>query len=351
MKMRRTISLTLAAVLLASMSPTVSAAGTTEAQRCEAAVESASGKLLSCRLLAESAYAKTGDATKRSAALVKCASKFSSAFDKAVLANGPGDCPSTPQGAFAGQITQCTDETTAVAHGGAFAGCGDGVIDASGELCDGADLGGDTCTTLGFAGGTLACAAACTFDTRGCNSPLPATGLTACWDASGASIACGGTGQDGALRHGALLAYADNGDGTVSDANTGLTWEKLSDDGGIHDKDTEYTWGPAFAHVAALNTAAFAGHTDWRLPNQRELESILDFANSNPAVAPAFNNACTPGCSVTACSCTKPTFIWSSSTWAYVPDEGWVTNFAYGDTYHQTKDAGWGVRAVRGGPA
>lgn len=49
--------------------------------------------------------------------------------------------------------------------------CGDGSQDP-GEDCDAADLGGSTCETLGqgFAGGTLSCDAACTFDTSGCTS-------------------------------------------------------------------------------------------------------------------------------------------------------------------------------------
>jgi hypothetical protein len=36
--------------------------------------------------------------------------------------------------------------------------------------------------------------------------------------------------------------YEDNGNGTVTDHLTSLTWEKKSDDGGIHDKDNSYTW-------------------------------------------------------------------------------------------------------------
>ena len=61
----------------------------------------------------------------------------------------------------------------------------------------------------------------------------------------------------------------DNGDGTITDTKTGLMWEKLSDDGSIHDKDTAYTWANAFAvKVATLNGGGgFAGHTDWRVPN------------------------------------------------------------------------------------
>jgi hypothetical protein len=47
--------------------------------------------------------------------------------------------------------------------------CGDGVVDP-GEECDGNDLGGNDCVSLGFSGGVLACTNGCTFDTSGCIS-------------------------------------------------------------------------------------------------------------------------------------------------------------------------------------
>ncbi|HXQ21453.1 MAG TPA: hypothetical protein VN812_07255, partial [Candidatus Acidoferrales bacterium] len=36
--------------------------------------------------------------------------------------------------------------------------------------------------------------------------------------------------------------YVDNGDGTVSDLNTGLMWEKKTNDGSVHDESNVYTW-------------------------------------------------------------------------------------------------------------
>jgi hypothetical protein len=54
------------------------------------------------------------------------------------------------------------------------AACGDGLRE-SGEACDGADLGGESCGTRGFPGGTLACAPDCTFDESGC-APLASCG-------------------------------------------------------------------------------------------------------------------------------------------------------------------------------
>jgi hypothetical protein len=122
-----------------------------------------------------------------------------------------------------------------------------------------------------------------------------ATGQTTCWDDhTGNVICCAGTGHDGDTRRGAPIAYADNGDGTITDANTGLMWEKQSNgDGSVHDIANTYTWDQAFSgHVATLNSTSFAGHTDWRVPNVKELQSIVNYENVAPAVSPAFNKKC-----------------------------------------------------------
>jgi hypothetical protein len=179
---------------------------------------------------------------------------------------------------------------------------------------------------------------------------LPATGQTTCWDADGIVIACNGTGQDGELQAGGALAYVDNGDGTISDLNTHLMWEKKSDDGGIHDWDTVHTWAEAFStFIAGLNAdGGFAGHTDWRLPNVRELQSIVDYQNAPPAVSAAFNTDCAPNCTVTTCSCTQPDNYWSSTTSASPPTSAWSVYFT-GGVFNFPKTSEYRVRAVRGG--
>jgi len=184
--------------------------------------------------------------------------------------------------------------------------------------------------------------------------PLPATGQTTCWNSSGNVISCAGTGQDGELRRGAPLAYADNGNGTVTDLNTGLVWEKVSDDGTVHDKDNTYTWANAFTgHVATLNATSFAGHTDWRLPNVRELQSIVNYQSSNPMVSSAFKTNCAPGCPATGCSCTASGNYWSSTSSVSSPSRAWFVSFRYGnvDAFNSSgsKSVAAFVRAVRGG--
>ena len=106
--------------------------------------------------------------------------------------------------------------------------------------------------------------------------------------------------------------FADNGNGTVTDRQTGLVWEKKSDNGDIHDKDeqfslsTEGLWGPtgtAYTQLlATLNAQAFGGYTDWRVP------TILDLVTLQQCfwIDRAFDDRCRPGCDVTTCSCTAP---------------------------------------------
>src|SRR5438093_12910544 len=189
---------------------------------------------------------------------------------------------------------------------------------------------------------------------RGGACQLPVTGQTTCWDGSGNVIPCAGTGQDGELRKGAPLAYVDEGDGTVTDVNTGLMWEKLSHDGTAHDDHNEYTWATAVAgHVATLNALNFAGHNDWRLPNVRELQSIANYQSVNPAVSSPFNNNCAPGCHATTCSCTASSDYWSSTSSVSDPSGAWYVPFSYGrvDAFGRSggKSSAASVRAVRGG--
>ena len=77
--------------------------------------------------------------------------------------------------------------------------------------------------------------------------------------------------------------FIDNGDGTISDLATGLMWQQ-DDDGVARD------WEGALAYSENLD---LAGHEDWRLPNAKELQSIVDYSRSpqttlSPAIDPLF---------------------------------------------------------------
>lgn len=173
-------------------------------------------------------------------------------------------------------------------------------------------------------------------------SEILATGQTQCWDSSGTPEDCAGTGQDGELQKGATRSYTDNGDGTITDNATGLMWEKLTNDGSIHDYNNLYTWGSAFVKIAALNTpSCFATYCDWRLPNINELQTLADYGRFVLAIDPAFNNGTD--------SFTKPP-CWSSTTAVGNPAFAWSVVFLDGMMFVQIKTYNFSVRAVRGGP-
>jgi hypothetical protein len=176
--------------------------------------------------------------------------------------------------------------------------------------------------------------------------PPPPTGQTACSDTTGALVDCAGTGQDAEAAGGAGRRFTDNGDGTIRDEDTGLVWERLEDDGGIHDWNNLYTWEEAFGKVADLNAAAFAGHEDWRLPNRFELETLVNLGASSPATHSRFWRDCFLGCS--DCSCTRSSFYWSSTTWHPDRRAAWCMSFTDGGTDLDLKaTARHYVRAVR----
>ena len=163
-------------------------------------------------------------------------------------------------------------------------------------------------------------------------------------------------GDDGDIQAGATLSYTDNGDGTITDNNTCLVWEKKSGpaDPSIHSVLVAYTWDNAFdVHVATLNATNFAGFNDWRVPNVKELQSIVNYENFGPAVSTEFNNGdCTTPtsmCTVLTCSCTASSLYWSATTPANDPTDALLVFFSSGFVRSDGKIFSNFVRAVRGG--
>ncbi len=149
---------------------------------------------------------------------------------------------------------------------------------------------------------------------------LSDTGQTACYDTAGVQIPCAGTGQDGAYIINPM-SYTDNGNGTVSDNNTGLIWQK-------DDDNNTYNWYQASGTYDALsnpNSQNVCGSlgADWRLPTKKELLSIVDY--SIPYPGPTINTTYFPN--------TQTTWPhWSSTTsTCYYPDYAWQVFFNSGD--------------------
>ncbi|MBT3318607.1 MAG: DUF1566 domain-containing protein [Clostridia bacterium] len=68
------------------------------------------------------------------------------------------------------------------------------------------------------------------------------------------------------------MSFEDNGDGTVSDSNTGLMWQQ--DPGGV-----KMTWDEA---MSGAESFSLGGYDDWRLPTIKELYSLIDFSGTDP---------------------------------------------------------------------
>ncbi len=114
-------------------------------------------------------------------------------------------------------------------------------------------------------------------------NPLADTGQTICSDANGTEIICPEaehplSGQDAQYK-GTQPDYQDNGNKTVTDKQSGLMWTQSSE-------DIQHTWQDAILYC---NNLDFAGQTDWRLPGKFELESIVDYGKSYPAINQVFD--------------------------------------------------------------
>jgi len=156
-------------------------------------------------------------------------------------------------GGALGCTSACTFDTSACSNAGT---CGDGTLDP-GEECDGANLDGHTCESLGWDGGTLACGATCTFDESGCADIEPYCGdgavNTAIEECDGADLGgatCQTLGWDGGALGCSLNCAFDEsacfmaqpycGDGAINTVMEecdgadlgGMTCESLGYDGG-----------------------------------------------------------------------------------------------------------------------
>ncbi len=80
--------------------------------------------------------------------------------------------------------------------------------------------------------------------------------------------------------------FTDNGNGTITDAATGLMWSKADSGVGMN-------WEDVLAWVQQMNEENYLGYNDWRLPNAKELQSIVDYTRSpattdSAAIDPVF---------------------------------------------------------------
>jgi hypothetical protein len=172
-------------------------------------------------------------------------------------------------------------------------------------------------------------------------APIPKTGQTTSHD----------TGDDGDLEKGVAWPtprFTDNSDGTVTDNLTGLIWLKNASCANV--KENQAT---AHGHVAQLNTDGTMNssdcddtsnggshQTDWRLPNVRELHSLIDYGRYNPALP-----------SVHPFTGVRSDYYWSSTTYpgSTSPAWAWLVNMSDGQVLTSLNTNPGYVWPVRGG--
>ncbi|KJR41397.1 protein of unknown function DUF1566 [Candidatus Magnetoovum chiemensis] len=105
-----------------------------------------------------------------------------------------------------------------------------------------------------------------------------------CYNQIGAQIICpsseaGYYGQDAQYTIIPASYEFNSSETVVKDLNTGLMWQQ--DNAVQSGADYQFTWQEALSYCESLS---LAGYSDWRLPNVKELQSIVDYTNSDPAI-------------------------------------------------------------------
>ncbi len=129
-------------------------------------------------------------------------------------------------------------------------------------------------------------------------------------------IDCTDTGQDGDIQAGVAWPsprFTDNNDGTLTDNLTGIIWLKNADCFGT------LSWSSAYYYCNNMVKSGSCGLTDgsvagdWRLPNRKELSSLIDYSQYNPALPQGhlFDNV-------------KSSYYWSSTTYAKSRANAWI---------------------------
>lgn len=135
-------------------------------------------------------------------------------------------------------------------------------------------------------------------------------------------------------------SYVDNGDGTISDLNTGLMWMQ-------NDSGTTHDWDGALNYCESLSAS---GYDDWRLPNAKELHSIVDYTR-----APTAANAAQQGAAIDPIFniTNEESYFWASTTHMDGPNYNGVY-FAFGQVLGQMNGSDWidvhGAGAQRSDP-
>ena len=111
----------------------------------------------------------------------------------------------------------------------------------------------------------------------------------------------------------------------VTDNSTGLQWQDDT-------LGASMNWQAAIDYCEALSLDGF---NDWRLPNLKELTSIVDDSTSSPAIESTFQNT--------------TSYYWSSTTYLGNVSRAWTVGSGNGNHSNNPKSNGNSVRCVRAG--
>jgi hypothetical protein len=150
------------------------------------------------------------------------------------------------------------------------------------------------------------------------------TGQVTCHDTTGHEIPCRRSGQDGGFRRGLKWPEPrfEERDGTVLDRLTGLVWTRNA-----NVAEFPMTWQESLDYITSLNREEAFGCPDWRLPNRRELRSLISHQTRRPALPEdhPFMNV-------------FPGWYWTSTTAAINTAYAWYVHLEGGRMFYGGKE-------------
>ena len=160
------------------------------------------------------------------------------------------------------------------------------------------------------------------------------TGQRYCYNQAGDRIDCRESGQDAEFAPG--LPFPEHRfepeRGLVLDRLTGLAWPEDA-----NPAEFPLAWTEALEFVSRINQDRYLGFNDWRLPNRRELRSLISYQTRKPALPKGhpFENVVLG-------------WYWTSTTAAINPAFAWYVHFEGGRMFYGKKDQYYLVWPVRG---
>ena len=181
---------------------------------------------------------------------------------------------------------------------------------------------------------------------RGNYAPVPKTGQTVPHDQINIPPQ-----DDGALKKGVawpIPRFTDNNNGTVTDKLTGLIWMKNANAFGMR------TWADAMGDAYNLHSDSIPGLTDgskegdWRLPNVRELQSLVDYKFYSPSLPNTLGTG--QWVEDNPFQGVQSSVYWSSTTYVHDITNAWNVTFGAGPVNYNFMSTHYYVWCVRGGP-